>query len=209
MKKKIRQILLTLLLFVFSILIISIPTQAAKPAATTVKSKTSYANSKESMTVRGLDAKKKAVWKYVTKKYTATELPRTKCIVRKDKVYVFESSKIVVLRKKDGKQLWTAKKISPAGHLCKFDKNDNLYVTGYYDNYVYKVSTKSRRISSPASRWASSLTPSKANNYWPYKISISGNQMTILYEMNDNDDSSEKTHKIVFNIKNGKILKYS
>ena len=43
MKKKIRQILLTLLLFVFSILIISIPTQAAKPAATTVKSKTSYA----------------------------------------------------------------------------------------------------------------------------------------------------------------------
>ena len=59
MKKKIRQILLTLLLFVFSILIISIPTQAAKPAATTVKSKTSYANSKESMTVRGLDAKKK------------------------------------------------------------------------------------------------------------------------------------------------------
>ena len=59
MKKKIRQILLTLLLFVFSILIISIPTQAAKPAATTVKSKTSYANSKESMTVRGLDANKK------------------------------------------------------------------------------------------------------------------------------------------------------
>ena len=82
MKKKIRQILLTLLLFVFSILIISIPTQAAKPAATTVKSKTSYANSKESMTVRGLDAKKKAVWKYVTKKYTATELPRTKSVLQ-------------------------------------------------------------------------------------------------------------------------------
>ena len=39
MKKKIQQILLTSLLFVFSILIISIPTQAAKPAATTVKSK--------------------------------------------------------------------------------------------------------------------------------------------------------------------------
>ena len=116
MKKKIQQILLTSLLFVFSILIISIPTQAAKPAATTVKSKTSYSNSKESMTVRGLDAKKTVVWKYVTKKYTATELPRTKCIVRKDKVYVFESSKIVVLRKKDGKQLWTAKKVSPAGH---------------------------------------------------------------------------------------------
>ena len=201
MKKKIQQILLTSLLFVFSILIISIPAQAAKPAATTVKSKTSYANSKESMTVKGLDAKKKVVWKYVTKKYTATELPRTKCIVRKDKVYVFESSKIVVLRKKDGKQLWTAKKVSPAGHLYKFDKNDNLYVTGYYDNYVYKVSTKGKIL------WKTNTT--KANNYWPYKISISGNQMTILYEINNNDDSSEKTHKIFFNIKNGKILKYS
>ena len=30
-----------------------------------------------------------------------------------------------------------------------------------------------------------------------------------LDEINNNDDSSEKTHKIVFNIKNGKILKYS
>ena len=103
--------------------------------------------------------------------------------------------------KKDGKQLWTAKKVSPAGHLCKFDKNDNLYVTGYYDNYVYKISTKGKIL------WKTNT--SKANNYWPYKINISGNQMTILYEMNNNDDSSEKTHKIVFNIKNGKILKYS
>lgn len=34
------------------------------------------------------------------KEIYCTELPRTKCIVRKDKVYVFESSKIVVLQKK-------------------------------------------------------------------------------------------------------------
>ena len=201
MKKKIQPILLMSLLFLFSILIISVPAQAAGPEATTVKFKTSYTNSKERMIVRGLDANKQAVWKYVTKKYTATELPKTKCIIRKDKVYIFDNSKIVVLRKKDGKKLWTVKKVSPAGHLCKFDKNDNLYVTGYYDNYVYKISTKGKIL------WKTNT--SKANNYWPYKINISGNQMTILYEMNNNDDSSEKTHKIVFNIKNGKILKYS
>ena len=201
MKKKIQPILLMSLLFLFSILIISVPAQAAGPEATTVKFKTSYTNSKERMIVRGLDANKQAVWKYVTKKYTATELPKTKCIIRKDTVYIFDNSKIVVLRKKDGKKLWTVKKVSPAGHLCKFDKNDNLYVTGYYDNYVYKISTKGKIL------WKTNA--SKANNYWPYKISIYGNQITILYEMNDNDDSSEKTHKIVFNIKNGKILKYS
>ena len=52
------------------------------------------------MTVRGLDAKKTVVWKYVTKKYTATELPRTKCIVRKDKVYVLKAQKSSYFEKK-------------------------------------------------------------------------------------------------------------
>ena len=72
MKKKIQPILLMSLLFFFSILIISVPVQAAAPEATTVKFKTSYTNSKERMIVRGLDANMQAVWKYVTKKYTAT-----------------------------------------------------------------------------------------------------------------------------------------
>ena len=41
-------------------------------------------------------------------------------------------------------------------------------------------------------------------------VEIKGEVVTPgTYEMNNNDDSSEKTHKIVFNIKNGKILKYS
>ena len=201
MKKKIQPILLMSLLFLFSILIISVPAQAAGPEATTVKFKTSYTNSKERMIVRGLDANKQAVWKYVTKKYTATELPKTKYIVRKDKVYIFDNSKIVVLRKKDGKQLWTAKKVSPAGHLCKFDKNGNLYVTGYYDQTVYKVSKKGKIL------WKTNI--SKTGNYWPYKITVSRNKITVLYECSPDDYSSDKTHKIVFNSKNGKIIKYS
>ena len=100
MKKKIQQILLTSLLFVFSILIISIPTQAAKPAATTVKSKTSYSNSKESMTVRGLDAKKTVVWKYVTKKYTATELPRTNVLSARIRFMFLKAQKSSYFEKK-------------------------------------------------------------------------------------------------------------
>lgn len=177
------------------------PVQAAKRTATTVTSKTAYKNSREFMTVQGLDSKKRAVWKYVTKKYPATELRSTKCVVRKDKVYIFESSKVVVLRKKDGKKLWTASRISPAGHVYRFDKNNNLYVTGYYDNYIYKVSAKGKVL------WKANI--SNTGNYWPYKITVSGNKLSISYEMNSKNYSSHAKHKIVLNTKNGKLIKYS
>lgn len=142
MKTKNKGILLTIFLFLFSLLIIFIPAQAAQQTAVTIKSKTYYADNKEFMRVKGLDSNKKVVWKYVTKKYPATELSCTKCISRKDKVYVFENSKVIVFRKKDGKRLWTSAKLSSAGHVYKFDKNNNLYVTGYYDQNIYKIFTK-------------------------------------------------------------------
>lgn len=201
MKKKSRKSLLTVLLFVLLSVVMTLPVQASKRTASTVSSKTTYKNSKEFMTVRGLDSKKRAVWKYVTKKYPATELSSTKCVVRKDKIYIFENSKIVALRKKDGKKLWTANKISPAGHVYRFDKNNNLYVTGYYDNFIYKVSAKGKVL------WKANI--SSTGNYWPYKITVSGNKLTILYEMNSKDYSSQTKHKVVLNTKNGKLVKYS
>ena len=201
MKTKNKGILITLFLFLFSLLSIFIPAQAAQQTAVTVKSKTFYTDSKEFMTVKGLDSNKKVVWKYVTKKYPATELNCTKCISRKDKVYVFENSKVIVFRKKDGKRLWTSEKLSPAGHVYRFDKNNNLYVTGYYDQYIYKVSAKGKIL------WKRNT--SKTGNYWPCKITVSDNRITVLYEMNSKDFSSDKLHKVILNSKNGKILKYS
>ena len=170
--------------------------------ATTVKFKTSYTNSKERMIVRGLDANKQAVWKYVTKKYTATELPKTKCIVRKDKVYIFDNSKIVVLQeKKTAKNYGRQKKSVRQDIFANLTKMANLYVTGYYDQTVYKVSKKGKIL------WKTNI--SKTGNYWPYKITVSRNKITVLYECSPDDYSSDKTHKIVFNSKNGKIIKYS
>ena len=56
------------------------------------------------MLVQGLDAQKKVVWTYRTKKYRAAQLTPTKGILRGNKVYVLEGTKIIVLRKKDGKK---------------------------------------------------------------------------------------------------------
>lgn len=71
MKKKSRKSLLTVLLFVLLSVVMTLPVQASKRTASTVSSKTTYKNSKEFMTVRGLDSKKRAVWKYVTKKISS------------------------------------------------------------------------------------------------------------------------------------------
>lgn len=198
MRNRKRKSLLTLLLLTLLTMLLTIPVQAAKRTASTVTTNTSYKNNMEFTTVRGLDAKKKTVWKYVTKKHPATELRHTTCIVRKDKVYILENSKIVTLRKKDGKKLWTASKVSPAGHVYGFDKNDNLYVTGYYDNYIYKISARGKIL------WKANIK--STGNYWPYKITASGNKVTVWYEMNLKDDSFKKKHKVVLNEKNGKVF---
>ena len=190
-----------ILLMLLLIIAMAIPAQAAKRTATTVTSKTSYKNFKEYMTVQGRDSKKKTVWKYVTKKYPATELRYTKCVVRKDVVYIFEKSKVTALRKKDGKRLWSRSKISVAGHILGFDKSNNLYVTGYYDKYIYKVSSKGKIL------WKANTD--KTGNYWPYKVTVSGNNVTVWYEMNSRNVYSKKKHKVILNVKNGRILKYS
>ncbi len=153
------------------------------------------------MTVRGLDSRSRLVWKYTTKSYPATELKQITCLVRADKVYVFESSKVIAFRKKDGRRLWSTSKISPAGHIFGFDRYDNLYVTGYYDKYVYKISTKGKII------WKTNTF--RTGNYWPYKVTASGNYVTILYDMNSRNYSSRKVHKIIFNMRNGRIVRYS
>lgn len=69
-----------------------------------------------------------------------TELEMVKYVVRKQKVYIFAGSKLTVLRKTDGKKLWTVNNISPAGYVLTFDKSDNLYVTGYYEDIIFKIS---------------------------------------------------------------------
>lgn len=199
--KKIKKIFAMMLLIVMAVTTVPVPAQAAgKQKAVKVIYKREYKNDKEFMTVKGLNSKKKVVWKYTTKKHTATELDQTGCVRRnsKNKVYIFDGRKIVLKRKTDGKTLWTAT-ASPAGHIYKFDKKENLYITGFYDTNVYKISAKGKRI------WRTNM--SKTGNYWPYKIIASDEKVTVLYEKNEKDTGSGKKHNVVFSAKTGKILK--
>ena len=196
-----RKNVVTVMLILLLAMVMTFPVQAAKSTAKTVTAKIYRSSSKEYMTVQGLDSKKKVVWKYVTGRYPATELRKTKCVIRKDKVYVFEGSRITVFRKKDGKRVWTVSGTSPAGYVIQFDKSNNLYVTGFYEDIIYKVSGRGKIL------WKKNIK--KTRNYWPYKIVISGSKAEVRYQMNEKDPFNKKKHKVVLNTKNGRLIKYS
>lgn len=179
MKKKIQWVLFFVCILVVTVGL-TVPTQAAKNRAVKVKYKIYIENSKEIMVVKGLNSKNEVVWKYRTPKFVAGELDATKCVQRKkqNRVYVFEYNRVVVFRLSDGKKLWTAR-ASQRGQFYNFDEQNNLYVTGYYDQAVYKISPNGKQI------WKNSLQGT--DYYWAYKILIRKKNIIILYG-NDNFD---------------------
>lgn len=73
--KKIKKVFIMMMLIVMAAITLTLPTQAAgKRKAVRVVYNRKYKNNKEFMTVKGLDSKKKVVWKYTTKKHTASGL---------------------------------------------------------------------------------------------------------------------------------------
>lgn len=194
MKKKIQWILFFVCILVVTVGL-TVPTQAAKNRAVKVKYKAYIENGLyERMLVKGLNSKNEVVWKYRTPKIGATELDATKCVQRKkqNRVYVFEDDRVVVFRLSDGKKLWTAE-VSRKGHVYNFDEQNNLYVTGYYDQTVYKISPNGKQI------WKNSLQ--ETDYYWAYKILIRKKNIVILY------DNGAFTGKVFFNRKTGKVQK--
>lgn len=194
MKKKIQWILFFVCILVVTVGL-TVPIQAAKKRAVKVKYKTYIENGLyERMLVKGLNSKNEVVWKYRTPKFVATELDATKCVQRKkqNRVYVFEDDRVVVFRLSDGKKLWTAE-VSRRGHVYNFDEQNNLYVTGYYDQTVYKISPNGKQI------WKKSLWGT--DYYWAEKILIRKKNIVILY------DNGAFTGKVFFNRKTGKVQK--
>lgn len=171
--------------------------------AVKVKSSIQYTkNSKVKMTVKGVDKKGKIVWTYKTKSKMATELSPVMCKTKGSRVYIFEGAKVRVVKKSTGKKLWVSKKISPAGHVIAIDSKYNLYVTGYYDTVIYKVSSKGKTV------WKSDI--SKTQNYWPTKIKLTKNKVKITYDANmlDANGPSTSSHFVTLSAKTGKILSY-
>ena len=195
MKKK-RSRMMGMLFLLLTLALGVVPVQAAKRKAVKVQSKITRVSNRmyTTMTVRGLDSKGKQVWRYKTGKNPITELDMVKCVVRKQKVYIFSGSKLTVLRKTDGKKLWTLNNISPAGYVLTFDKSDNLYVTGYYEDIIFKISRNGRIL------WKSKID--SYSYYWPMELKVSGKKLTIRFAFNE----GRNKHKAVLSTQTGKLI---
>lgn len=194
MKKKRSKLMMGMLFLLLTLALGVVPAQAAKRKAVKVQSKITRSNGRVSMTVRGLDSKGKQVWRHKTRKLPATELEMVKCVVRKQKVYIFADSKLTVLRKTDGKKLWILNNISPAGYVLTFDKSDNLYVTGYYEDIIFKISRNGRIL------WKSRID--SYEYYWPMILKVSGKKLTIRFAFNE----GRNKHRAVLSTQTGKLI---
>lgn len=174
--------------------------EAASKKAVAVKTVQSNGR-KERLTVRGVDKKGKTVWQFRTKSYSRMQCSLTYCLVKGKRVYVFESGKVTALNKSTGKKIWTCKKITKAGYAACADGNNNIYVTGFLDDNVYKINSKGKIV------WKTDVA--KTGNYWAYKMKYQSGKVTVTYDAGSTDYEGTKTHKVILKSADGKILKYN
>jgi hypothetical protein len=138
----------------------------------------------------------KTVWKYKTSKCLATELDSATWKVKGNSVYIIDDTTFIRLNKQTGKVV-SKKKLDSSYDLWSasmyVDGDGNLYSIGYYGSKIVKC-TKNGVV-----KWVKDIDE---NYYWPYKIELSGNKLTVFF------DGDSNYQKIILNIKTGKILEY-
>ena len=167
-------------------------TVRAAKKVTKVTSKTSYKNNKTIIKLFGKTKDGKTVWTYSAPKTEATELTPVSYKVKKDKVYVFfsgeKSRKFTILKKQSGKILFERTSDDGVGGSATIavDDSGNTYAQGFYDNRIYKFSPEAELI------WKSEDLYDKYGIYWPYKMKIKGNTLTVWYDCGDGDEPIKK-----------------
>lgn len=190
--KKIAVIIVTMMSLVF----VCMPVAAAsKGKVDKVIKTTTYKNNKEQCTILGQTADGKVLWQYKCAKHPAAELSGVSFTTYKNYVYLTDGRTFVKLNKQSGKRLIKKKNIFPeiqGSAKMYVDKKGSLYVTGYYNDTIYKISPKGKMV------WSRRV---KSECYWPIKIKYSKNKITVYYDGNNSPN-------VVINARNGKIIKY-
>ena len=106
-------------------------TTYAKEKVAKVTYTTKMKNDKECMIVKGLSSKKKTIWSYKTPYRTCAQCTTFKCIVKKNRVYVFDYLRLLILNKNNGKRLYTVKNTPERGHYATVTNKYNCYEIGY------------------------------------------------------------------------------
>ncbi|MDD6644829.1 MAG: hypothetical protein PUE67_02100 [Oscillospiraceae bacterium] len=157
--------------------------------------------SKGYMIVKGLSAKKHTVWTFKTKKHFFADTSPLKCVVKNNRVYVFDNTKLYILSKNTGKKMHTVKKVPGHGHMVSITNSYTCYVIGYNGenrDRLYKISSKGKII------WKSKDI-SDENFGWATNVKIKDKK--IIVECCYLGNHSMKPAKLYFDSKTGSIIK--
>ena len=131
------------------------------------------------------------VWKYTSPYQSLTELPTNEYFINNKFIYLF-SDKLYAISKSTGKVKWTYK-CSLGGVSTAFDKNGDMYFTGYYLDTIYCISPEGKL------KFKSKI-PSQY--YWPYEIELSGNEVQVYVEEDSTHGmGSYRTQYLIFDKK--------
>lgn len=159
------------MLIVLSGVAFSQQTISAKQTVTKVKHNTYQDKSnqnKKYLLVRAFD-KKKVVWKYKTPSriYYAQDDPFG-FVQKKNRVYVFDESRLLILNKNTGKRIYTVKNLSTSGHKAIVTKNYTCYYMGTHgenSRRLIKISPKGKIVNK-------SISINKIKDYYSEPLSI-------------------------------------
>lgn len=153
---------------------------------------------KQKATIYGKNKSGKIIWKYNTSVQTLTELDKFEVFVNGKYAYIFDYTTLIKVRIRDGKKIWKAKKVIPAQRAICFDSKGNIYMSGFYDTRVYKVSSKGKIV------WKTNFK--KTSLFWPYKMKYNKGVIKVYCDASLKDESIH--HFLYINASNGKIKKY-
>lgn len=204
MVKKSKSILCMIfaMLIVLSGVAFSQQTISAKQTVTKVKHNTYQDKSnqnKKYMIVRALD-KKKVVWKYKTPSRIYAQAESFGFVQKKNRVYVFDESRLLILNRNTGKRIYTVKNLSTSGHKAIVTKNYTCYYMGTYgenSRRLIKISSKGKIVNK-------SISINKIKDYYgePLSIKKSGKYINVkVYKRPEG-----KSVILKFNAKNCKFL---
>lgn len=143
--------------------------------------------------IKGQNKKNKTVWRFKTKSYVAPWGDPIKCVIHKDRVYVFEVNKLTVLKKATGKKLWTLNTSYIAEYESVF-KGNYLYLIGM-SGPLQKVNSKGKVI------WSTQ----PCDCWWHGDMKVKKGKITVKHDAFDDDRGEES--KVIYSTQTGQILK--
>ena len=98
------------------------------------------------LVISGYNKKNKKIWSHKAKAKEEYQVYLATYKKRKNKVYLFDGKNLKIYRLSNGKKLKQFKIPIAAGHNIAFDSKDNLYLSGYFNDDVYKIDAKGKII---------------------------------------------------------------